>query len=76
VTFIQVLDTISGQLEGFHYSSIDSIVKGECSAVNSVDSVNGVNTLNSRRQYSTKKQHSRNGRVLKFVLVIWAIKKY
>jgi hypothetical protein len=38
---------------------------------------NGVDTLKSRSQIIVLVNNaSRNGRVLKFILVIWAIKKY
>jgi hypothetical protein len=47
MTLIQILGILLGQLEGLYYSLIDSIIKGECSVINSINTINIFKTLKS-----------------------------
>ena len=79
--FIHELERISAELGGFHCSSIGSIIKGvdvRCSGgvEEKVMVLMVRDPENAKVNIVLVNNASRNGRVLKFILVICGIKKY
>jgi hypothetical protein len=78
--FIYKSDIISGELGGFHCSSIGSIIKGNVGCSDGVEEKVMVLMVRDPENAEVKvilvNNASRDGRVLKFVLVICSVKKY